>query len=86
MTTVLWARAATAESASHLKGTRAEQDASFELVSRIMKFVEYKMDKISPVTFDPTLISLTLQTELYAGQRGQFLESVPIFRLTKAGA
>ncbi|CAJ1395704.1 unnamed protein product, partial [Effrenium voratum] len=61
----------------------SSQDASFELVSRIMKFVEYKMDKISPVTFDPTLISLTLQTELYAGQRGQFLESVPIFRLTK---
>lgn len=60
------------------------QDASFELVSRIMKFVDYKLDKISPVTFDSSLISMTLQTELYVSQRGEYLELLPICNLTKA--
>ena len=90
------------------------QDASFELVSRIMKFVDYKLDKISPatlafavfnsswgavqiskrlilpnvpvpqVTFDSSLISMTLQTELYVSQRGQYMELLPICNLTKA--
>ena len=58
------------------------QNASFELVSRIMKFVDYKLQKMSMVTFDPTLISATLQTELFVGQRSRFLERLPIFRLT----
>jgi len=61
----------------------SNQDASFELVSRIMKFVEYKLDKISPVTFDSSLISMTLQTELYVSQRGEYLERLPIYNLTK---
>eukprot|EP00435_Cladocopium_sp_Y103_P037287 s20_g9.t2 len=61
----------------------SNQDASFELVSRIMKFVEYKLDKISPVTFDSSLISMTLQTELYVSQRGQYMELLPICNLTK---
>ncbi|CAE7642927.1 Hcn4, partial [Symbiodinium pilosum] len=61
----------------------SHQDASFELVSRIMRFVDYKLEKNTPISFDSTLISLTLQTELYVNQRGKFLESVPIFGLTK---
>ncbi|CAK9009581.1 unnamed protein product [Durusdinium trenchii] len=84
----------------------SNQDASFELVSRIMKFVEplgldwllcrYKLEKMTPVTlapvgetgdtgvtFDSSLISKTLQTELYMSQRGEFLEVLPIFHLTK---
>lgn len=58
------------------------QHASFELVSRIMKFVDYKLQKMSFVTFDPTLISATLQTELFVGQRSRYLERLPIFQLT----
>ena len=50
-----------------------------------MKFVEYKLDKISPVTFDSSLISMTLQTELYVSQRGEYMELLPICNLTKAG-
>ena len=57
------------------------QNASFELVSRIMKFVDYKLQKMSMVTFDPTLISSTLQTELFVGQRSKFLERLPILNL-----
>ncbi|CAE7250487.1 Hcn4 [Symbiodinium sp. CCMP2592] len=59
------------------------QDASFELVSRIMRFVDYKLEKNTPISFDSSLISITLQTELYVNQRGKFLESVPVFGLTK---
>eukprot|EP00438_Fugacium_kawagutii_P004329 Skav220061 [mRNA] locus=scaffold1709:116943:126732:- [translate_table: standard] len=55
-----------------------QKDASFELTTRIMKFVDYKLDKISPVTFDSSLISMTLQTELYVSQRGQYMELLPI--------
>eukprot|EP00438_Fugacium_kawagutii_P003373 Skav228254 [mRNA] locus=scaffold3112:264241:268087:+ [translate_table: standard] len=58
------------------------QNASFELVSRIMKFVDYKLAKMSFVTFEPGLISTTLQTELFVGQRSRFLERLPIFLLT----
>eukprot|EP00439_Symbiodinium_sp_Y106_P013765 s6919_g1.t5 len=45
------------------------QNAQFDLVSRIMKFVDYKLEKMSPTNFDSSLISTTLQTELYVGQR-----------------
>ena len=58
------------------------QDASFELVSRVMKFAEYKLDKMMPTTFDPSLISHTLQTELSVNQRARFIKFVPIFDLT----
>ena len=58
------------------------QSASFELVSRIMKFVDYKLQRMSFVTFDPSLISPTLQTELFVGQRSRYLQVVPIFSLT----
>lgn len=39
--------------------------------------------RVTPMTFDNTLISATLQTELYVSQRGEFLEGIPIFKLTK---
>eukprot|EP00435_Cladocopium_sp_Y103_P040768 s901_g11.t1 len=76
------------------------QDASFELVSRVMKFVEYKLEpgagysanlarsfsfqeKMMPTTFDSSLISHTLQTELSVNQRSRFIETVPVFALTQ---
>jgi len=58
------------------------QDASFELVSRVMKFAEYKLEKMMPTSFDPSLISLTLQTELSVNQRSRYIKQVPIFDLT----
>ena len=58
------------------------QSASLELVTRIMKFVDYKLQRTSAMTFDQTLISKTLQTELFVGQRSRFLERLPIFKLT----
>ncbi|CAE7563736.1 Cnga4, partial [Symbiodinium pilosum] len=59
------------------------QNAQFDLVSRIMKFVDYKLEKMSPTNFDSSLISSTLQTELYVGQRSAFLSPMPIFLLTE---
>ncbi|CAJ1344612.1 unnamed protein product [Effrenium voratum] len=59
------------------------QEASFELVSRVMKFVEYKLDKLTPINFDGSLISNTLQTELCVNQRSRFLERLPICKVTK---
>ncbi|CAJ1448056.1 unnamed protein product [Effrenium voratum] len=58
------------------------QDASFELVSRVMKFVDYKLDKMMPTTFDNGLISSTLQTELSVNQRARFIQTMPIFDLS----
>lgn len=58
------------------------QKASFELVSRIMKFVDYKLEKMAMTNFDASLISTTLQTELYVGQRNKFLNPLPIFTMT----
>lgn len=58
------------------------QKASFELVSRIMKFVDYKLEKMAMTNFDSSLISTTLQTELYVGQRNRFLNPLPIFTMT----
>ena len=57
------------------------QSASFELVSRIMKFVDYKLKKMSFATFDPALISPTLQTELFVGQRSKYLKNLPVLSL-----
>lgn len=36
-----------------------------------------------PTTFDSTLISHTLQTELSVNQRSRFIETVPVFALTQ---
>ena len=48
-----------------------------------MKFVDYKLEKMMPTTFDSSLISHTLQTELSVNQRSRFIETVPIFGLTQ---
>ena len=104
------------------------QSAPFELVSRIMKFVDYRLDRRLAVkgwghhrvhqslhhfmdlvslqviisqrleisllrlrlhrlaihSFDQSLISKTLQTELYVNQRSPFLVQLPIFALCQA--
>jgi len=60
------------------------QSAPFELVSRIMKFVDYRLDKMAIHSFDQTLISKTLQTELYVNQRSPYLVQLPIFALCQA--
>ena len=44
--------------------------------------MEYKLDKMMPTTFDGSLISHTLQTELSVNQRSRYLQNVPIFDLT----
>ncbi|CAK9084005.1 Potassium voltage-gated channel protein eag (Ether-a-go-go protein) [Durusdinium trenchii] len=59
------------------------QEASFQLVSRVMNFVDYKLDKLSLINFDHSLISNTLQTELCVNQRSRYLEAVPIFKVTR---
>jgi len=59
------------------------QKAPFELVSRVMKFVEYKLEKLQPNNYNTSLISATLQTELYVNQRSLFLQALPICRLAK---
>ncbi|CAK9045198.1 3(4)-beta-glucanase (Endo-1 [Durusdinium trenchii] len=60
------------------------QNAPFELVSRIMKFVDYRLEKMSNNSFDSSLISKTLQTELYVNQRNAYLVQLPIFSLSQA--
>eukprot|EP00434_Breviolum_minutum_P012096 symbB.v1.2.010667.t1/scaffold700.1/size171416/8 len=60
------------------------QNAPFELVNRIMKFVDYRLEKMNNITFDGSLISKTLQTELYVNQRSIYLIQLPIFSLAQA--
>mmetsp|Transcript_57274 Transcript_57274/g.133948 ORF Transcript_57274/g.133948 Transcript_57274/m.133948 type:complete len:1188 (+) Transcript_57274:58-3621(+) len=60
------------------------QSAPFELVSRIMKFVDYRLEKMAIHSFDQNLISKTLQTELYVNQRSPYLLQLPIFALCEA--
>eukprot|EP00913_Durusdinium_trenchii_P001541 g1426.t2 len=66
---------------SKISGTMAELRAMNEARSRQRR--EIRLEKMTPVTFDSSLISKTLQTELYMSQRGEFLEVLPIFHLTK---
>ena len=47
----------------------SHQHVPFELVSRIMRFVEYRLEKFSTTNLDTSLISPTLQLELYVSQR-----------------
>ncbi|CAJ1357449.1 unnamed protein product, partial [Effrenium voratum] len=61
----------------------AGQAVSFELVTRIMRFVEYKLEKVSANTLDSALISPNLQLELYVSQRADFLGQLPIFALAQ---
>lgn len=56
---------------------------SFELVSRIMRFVDYRLEKFSSTGLDTSLISPTLQLELYMGQRSTYILEMPIFKLLK---
>ncbi|CAJ1355387.1 unnamed protein product, partial [Effrenium voratum] len=59
----------------------SSQHVSFELVSRIMRFVDYRLEKVSSAQLDTSLISPTLQLELYVGQRSSYVMEMPIFRL-----
>ena len=59
----------------------SHQHVSFELVSRIMRFVDYRLEKFSATSLDTSLISPTLQLELYVGQRSSFILELPIFKL-----
>ncbi|CAE8588037.1 unnamed protein product [Polarella glacialis] len=55
------------------------QQVPMELIARIMRFVDYKLDRQSSVSLDTTLISLALQIELHVSQRGSFLQLHPVF-------
>jgi len=57
------------------------QHVPFELVSRIMRFVEYRLEKFSSTSLDTSLISPTLQMELYVSQRSIHVLELPIFKL-----
>jgi len=59
----------------------SSQHVSFELVSRIMRFVDYRLEKLSSTQLDTSLISPTLQLELYVGQRSNYVLEMPIFKL-----
>ena len=59
----------------------SHQHVSFELVSRIMRFVDYRLEKFSATSLDTSLISPTLQLELYVGQRSSYILELPIFKL-----
>ena len=59
----------------------SHQHVPFELVSRIMRFVEYRLEKFSTTTLDTSLISPTLQLELYVSQRSSYVLELPIFKL-----
>lgn len=59
----------------------SSQHVSFELVSRIMRFVDYRLEKFSSTQLDTSLISPTLQLELYVGQRSNYVLEMPIFKL-----
>lgn len=59
------------------------QAVSYELVTRIMRFVDYKLEKVSANNMDATLISPTLQLELYINQRADYLSKMPIFALAQ---
>lgn len=56
---------------------------SYELVTRIMRFVDYKLEKVSANNMDTSLISPTLQLELYVNQRADYLIQMPIFALAQ---
>ena len=59
----------------------SHQHVPFELVSRIMRFVEYRLEKFSSTSLDTSLISPTLQLELYVSQRSIHVLELPIFKL-----
>lgn len=48
-----------------------------------MRFVDYRLEKFSSTGLDTSLISPTLQLELYMGQRSTYILEMPIFKLLK---
>jgi hypothetical protein len=48
-----------------------------------MRFVDYKLEKVSANNMDTSLISPTLQLELYVNQRADYLIQMPIFALAQ---
>lgn len=58
------------------------QKVSMELTSRIMRFVDYKLERQSSVALDPSLLSPSLRTELHVSQRGHMLRPHPLFDLS----
>lgn len=79
-------RAMNEESARRRREVRlylASQSVSYELVTRIMRFVDYKLEKVSANNMDSSLISPTLQLELYVNQRAEYLVKIPIFALAQ---
>lgn len=48
-----------------------------------MRFVDYKLEKVSANNMDSSLISPTLQLELYVNQRAEYLVKIPIFALAQ---
>eukprot|EP00930_Biecheleria_cincta_P015588 TRINITY_DN12948_c0_g3_i2.p1 TRINITY_DN12948_c0_g3~~TRINITY_DN12948_c0_g3_i2.p1 ORF type:complete len:1228 (+),score=254.99 TRINITY_DN12948_c0_g3_i2:33-3716(+) len=59
------------------------QHVSMELTQRIMRFVDYKLERQSSVSLDHSLISPSLHIELHVSQRGGILSKLPIFQLTE---
>ena len=60
------------------------QNVSVELSARIMRFVDHKLDKQEAnAALDLSLISPTLQMELYESQRSRYILVHPFMNLTK---
>ena len=61
----------------------ARTSVSYELMTRIMRFVDYKLEKFPSNTLDASLVSPTLQLELFVSQHADYLSRIPIFALTQ---
>lgn len=59
------------------------KNVSVDLSLRIMRFVEYALSKKRAATLDVSLISETLQKELYVSQQGQYLSIHPLLLMLK---
>jgi len=60
------------------------QTAPTELIMRIMSFTDYKLERHSPVSFDPDLISPLLKAELAMFQKGHLMNGHPLFSLIRS--
>ncbi|CAE6961526.1 Hcn4 [Symbiodinium natans] len=60
------------------------QAAPTELIMRIMSFADYKLERHSPVSFDPDLISPLLAAELAMFQKGHLMMDHPLFSLIRS--
>eukprot|EP00931_Biecheleriopsis_adriatica_P036359 TRINITY_DN20949_c0_g1_i1.p1 TRINITY_DN20949_c0_g1~~TRINITY_DN20949_c0_g1_i1.p1 ORF type:complete len:1323 (-),score=258.84 TRINITY_DN20949_c0_g1_i1:57-3953(-) len=59
------------------------QHVSVELTSRIMRFVDYKLESQSSVALDTTLLSPSLHIELHVSQRSPYLMPHAMFSLVE---